>query len=58
MLKHYSNHTINGDIERIHQAQLTAFSKLLPEKINSDFNLPKQERDAHGHFLAYNVKAA
>jgi len=52
MLKHYSNHTINGDAERIRQVQAETFGGLLPEKINTDFELPERERDAHGRYTA------
>ncbi|GBR76119.1 integrase [Candidatus Termititenax persephonae] len=57
MLKHYSNHTIDGDTERIQQAQATTFSGLLPETINTNFDLLARKRDAHGRYTVYNQVA-
>jgi integrase len=54
MLKHYSNHTISGDTERIQQAQSAVFGRLLPETINTNFDLPNQERDTYGRYTVYN----
>jgi integrase len=57
MLKHYSNHTIDGDTERIQQAQSAAFGRLLPETIDTNFDLPNRERDAYGRYTVYNQVA-
>jgi integrase len=55
MLEHYSNHATSGDTERIQQAQLQAFSNLLPERISTD--KAERERDAHGQYAAWSVAA-
>jgi hypothetical protein len=50
MLAHYSNHAIDGDIERIRQAQTETFGRLLPETINTNFDMPERERNTGGQY--------